>query len=820
MTTLAAAPASALAAANSRQLFTRDDIIRLAQQGRPWQALPLALQALRAEPGDHALRFLAAASFAQLGLRTPARGLLAQLPMEIARDPGVQRLLGEVESLADDRVSVEERRIACRANVEAMVGAGVLGSEALAAALPEWEAHATRAGEAWCRARDGNIVVQRGEGGAHGVPDYRLLTDFIGQVAAIKLPHEATGTTNIRPYVVEGADPPWLLQRVLRATPDQADGYRVRVSLVQRSIMELLDGLSMVDLRAELATDRLVILVGDDASARLERDLLARTDTIVHGHYLGVPPRSVEWGAAGRCEPQVDQVVQRVMVAQQAEAIRLEAAVRVEYAARDMGWYARRFADRTRPLRVLVPTCRYSTYIRHAAADLVGAFEDAGCRARTLIEPDDRSQLASTAYLRAVAEFKPDLVVLINYTRANIGAVIPAGVPVVTWVQDAMPHLFDQRTGEAMGGLDFVVGHTHLELYERFGFPARNGLKLPVTASTRKFHDGPVDGALSARLACEVAFITHHSETPERMHARLCSEASHSPAVVRIFEELRPRIASMVERCAEEPLMPALRAAAEELTRRALGRDPDERSAAAIRNQYAFPMADRMIRHRVLEWAAEACDRRGWRLRLFGRGWQQHERFGAHAGPELAHGDDLRAAYQAAAATIHASAHWMYHQRVMECALSGGLPLVLLKADDLSLLRSYAMMRLAQASAGETMCAAECAEAMAFVAQLQRLGLPVNPVWGAMPRRSPAVEAARRLWGGMPEDAGAAFLLGDLSRTTFSTAAQFEERLAEAVENRAARADLSRGIAGRARRHYATERAAQSIIELVRSSLS
>lgn len=819
MTTFAAAPASAPAAANARQLFTRDDIIRLAQQGRPWQALPLALQALRAEPGDHALRFLAAASFAHIGLRTPARELLARLPMEVARDPGVARLTAELEALPDDRLGLDARRAGCRANVEAMVAACVAGADVLAAALPEWERRAVRSGETWLRARDGNIVVQR-EADESAASEFRLLTDFVGQVAAIKLPHEATGTTNIRPYVVEGADPPWLLQRVLRATPDQADGYRVRVSLVQRSIMELLDGLSMADLRAELANDRLAIFVGDDASARLERDLLSRTDTIVHGHYLGLPPRSAEWGGAGRCEPPVDQALQRVMVAQQAESIRLEAAVRVEYTARDANWYARRFAKQREPLRVLVPTCRYSTYIRHAAADLVSAFEGAGCRARTLIEPDDCSQLSSTAYLRAFAEFKPDLVVLINYTRSNIGAVIPTGVPVVTWVQDAMPHLFDQRTGGAMGELDFVVGHTHMELYERFGFPARNRLKLPVTASTKKFHDGPVDRSISERLACDVAFITHHSETPERMHARLCAEASHSPAVVRIFEELRPRIASLVERCADDPLMPALRSAAEDLTRQTLGREPDERSAAAICNQYAFPMADRMIRHRVLEWAAAACDKRGWRLRLFGRGWQKHERLGAHAAPELAHGDDLRAAYQSAAATIHASAHWMYHQRVMECALSGGLPLVLLKADDLSLLRSYAMMRLADASEAELMCAAESAEAMTFVAQLQRLGRPVNPVWGAMPRRSPAVEAARKLWGGMPEDSGAAFLLGDLSRTTFSTPASFEERLAEAVEDRAARADLSRGIAGRVRAHYATERAARSIIELARSSLS
>ena len=52
-------------------------------------------------------------------------------------------------------------------------------------------------------------------------------------------------------------------------------------------------------------------------------------------------------------------------------------------------------------------------------------------------------------YLRAFAEFEPDLVVLINYTREQMKGSIPEGVPFVTWVQDAMPHLFDARLGAA-----------------------------------------------------------------------------------------------------------------------------------------------------------------------------------------------------------------------------------------------------------------------------------------------------------------------------------------------------------------------------------
>lgn len=870
-------------AVQSRQTLTRDDVVRLASGDRPWVALPVLAQVLRVPggSGDHGLRFLAAACFAKVGLRTPAGELFEGLPPEVRRDPQVAALGAAIEALQEDAIGFAERQRVCEGNVRALVERGVDLRDVLA----RWVEERSSSGEIWLRARDGNIVVQREAGSL----EFRHLVDFVGQVAALKLPHEAGGTTNIKPYVLEGADPPWLLRRVMQVTPDQADGYRVRVSLVQRDELELLDGLSMADLREELRSPRLHVFVGEDATRRLERELLSRTDVIIAGHFLGMPARGKEWGGLGRCEPPPEHALQRAAVSQQAESVRLEAAVRVEYSARDAAWYGERFRTESskfkvqsgevnedrhgvpahqRPLRVLLPTCRYSTYIKHAAADLCEAFKGVGCEARTLIEPDDQSQMSSVAYLRAIAEFQPDLVVLINYTRSNIGAVIPAGVPVVTWVQDAMPHLFDAKTGEAMGKLDFVVGHTHVELYERFGYPAQNRMKLPVTASTTKFHDGPVDPALREKFACDVAFITHHSETPERMHARLCEEAARAgsgSAVVRIFEELRPRIRGLVEAESQAPIAQRVRDAAIATAVEVIGREPDARTGAMLVNQYAFPMADRMVRHRVLSWAADVCEARGWRMRVFGRGWEKHERLAAMAGPEIAHGEELRAAYAAAGVTVHASIHWMYHQRVMECALSGGLPAVFLKPDDVSLLRAWVVLQMADVGCGmsderagkrelerrvekagaptgrsptyaatsplgevgkesresrgavrDVVCAAaDCAEAMGFVAQLQRIGRPVHPAWAGLTITPRMLETAKRAWSGMPDEPRAAMLLGDLAETTFATREGLEGLIERAIASPARRENLSRGIAARVREHYSTQKAAEGILELV-----
>jgi hypothetical protein len=238
-------------------------------------------------------------------------------------------------------------------------------------------------------------------------------------------------------------------------------------------------------------------------------------------------------------------------------------------------------------------------------------------------------------------------------------------------------------------------------------------------------------------------------------------------------------------------------------------------------NQYAFPMADRMVRHRVLGWAADTCEARGWKMRIFGRGWEKHERLGALAGPELAHGEELRAAYATAGITVHASIHWMYHQRVMECALSGGLPAVYLKPDDVSLLRAWTLTKMWELEPKPGIHAAgDCPEAMGLVAQLQRTGRPVHSAWAALDMTERMIETARRAWGGMPEDPAAAMLLGDFSETTFASRADLERLIGRATESNARRQNLSRGIAGRVRECYSTEKAAAGILALVRQAVT
>lgn len=808
----AAIPAPSSAAPAAPRPITRDDLLRAAATS-PWSFLPLAFPALARHPGDHELRFLAAASLAKLMLVTAAREQLALLPAPISHTPQVAALLAAIAALPDDRVPLDTLAATLRGNLN-VLATRPSNPVDLHPHLPAWQSAAAEWD--WFRARGGQIIRRHKATGA-----WRHLADLKSAIAALTLPHAAPAHKGaIKPYILEGADPPHIIERVLRETAAQPDGYHNRVTLVHEDPLELLDGLSQVDLREQLAAPRVRIIVGPNAGEALASDLLGRIETQLTGPGLSLSTVRTP------CRPSVEHALQLAQRVQLAEQQALHARVDALYALRDRTFWAARFRaalDKTdRPLRVLVPTCRYSTYIKHASADLVAALQSLGAESRLLIEPDDHSHMSGVAYLRAIAEFQPDLIVLINYTRTNINGgltasstsapIIHPNIPYITWMQDAMPHQLDTRIGAAMTPLDFLAGNLREELFVHMGYPRRRAISSPIVASEAKFHDRPCDLDRAAAHTCEVAYVSHHSETPEAMHARKRAEASGNPGLVELIDELRPAVfrEALAPPQTATPLLFRLRTLATQTLRARGGSADDESLVSRLLHMYALPLADRIIRHQTLEWAAEIAASRGWRLHIHGRGWDKHPRLAAHARPELDHGDDLRISYHSARAHLQITAHTVIHQRVVECALSGGLPIGRLSEDDLSGLEYEAAAHAALArragaerdlfNGGPDVCdrtahfrgryrrlgyaLTASPRAMAYAALRQRCGLNADPfVWLNSAHLEGRLAGPRADEPLLPEEQSIAWLFGDPAEHLFIDRAGLEHLLTRAVED-------------------------------------
>lgn len=793
--------------------MTREEIIALARQGRHWEFVPLALRMLQIAPADHGMRLLAATSYARLGLRTPASEQLDRLPPALAGDASVLALRAALAAFTPDEIAPEERLARCDANIEALRARGI----DLRSAREAWAAAHQR--EAWFVTRDGNIV-RRSAGAGPDEAWIHFRNDRL-EAENFPFPHLAEPGNPAKPSTIEGIFPPWILERLWRTTPRARDGYRTRISVVQESEAEALDALACTDLREIIADDRVEFFIGAGAGERYAEVLNARA------HTRAVGPAVTLATVRRRATPGVSESIQRFAASQQAEHNRLQAEVADIYRDRDAAWWRARYANPGEPLRVLIPTCRYSTFVKHSSADLADAFRAAGWEARVLIEPDDTSHMSSLAYLRAISELRPDLVVLINYTRVGIGSFFPPTLPFICWLQDAMPHQFDPALAAKQGPFDFLAGYLHPELFTEFGFSRDRGAVFPVAVSPRKFHAGPVSSAERDRLACDIAYVSHQSETPEAMHARLVREAAaQEPLAARIFEDLRPVVTEIARECATREHMVALRKAAQEASRRVLGSDPPPGTVTLITRQYCYPLADRVIRHQTLAWAARIAERRGWSLNIHGRGWEAHPTLARHARGELAHDEELRASYQCAGVHLHASSSWLLHQRIMECALSGGLPLTRLKQSDLiqwgqAVLHTMALecqcVMERRNGAGSRECGfavADHAAAMEYTAQLQRLGEPSSWDLWLHPKRYDEFRSAGRAGAEPP----AGWVLGDLSETTFRSEEELEARIEQALQDRAWRTRTSQLIASRVRARYTTDALVNTLRQLVERS--
>ncbi|CAG1001389.1 hypothetical protein PHYC_02912 [Phycisphaerales bacterium] len=792
--------------------MSRDDLVRLGRAGRPWEFLGVAAAALAIAPMDHGIRFLAAANLARLGLKTIAQEMLDRVPESVRHHPDITALSAALSGLPNDQLPPSTREQLLRGNLDVLAERGT----DLRGLIASWR---ERAAEVECfRCLDGNIVRRV----AHSPKgDLRVLAwwrDDRGRAAESAKSLRRADRSFADTAVVEGIDPPWTLIEARKATEADYIGHRPRLWVVQAEPTEAMEGLSMADLREALRDPRMEFLIGGGATGQLRDSLRAGLEQALPAVLLFSP------GVKTPASPALSDMLNAVTQEQCDELERLHASVWARYADRDLAyWHARYTRPQGRPLRVLIPVSRFSTFVRHAAADLAGALRRAGCQAEVLQEPDDHSRLSAVAYARALDDLDPDLVVSINIPRHQLRNVFPENLPFVCWLQDAMPHLFDERAGKSQGPMDFLAGYLFGELFSKFGYPRDRAFPSTVVADGAKFHPAAVAPSLADRFRCDIAFVSHHSESPDAMHQRLAREAPE-PSIREAFERLRPDVHAAVSRCDVFPPSRALRTSVIERLRETLGAEPPERTVSLVLRLYAMPLADRVLRHEMVGWAADLSHRRGLRLHLYGKGWDKHATFREFARGTLDHSEELRAAYQCASVNLHTSISALVHQRVLECALSGGVTLVRFQRDAFAGPKTSVQLALLDLPADIDepdrlgYVIADHPRAMSLTALYARIGAPLADHVFWIPKAR--AEALRRDAFAHSIDQDANQVLGDLGEFSFAAADRLAMLVDRALTNPTWRTAASKMQARFPRAHLTYDSFVGRLFESVRKGLA
>lgn len=810
---------------------TINELAALGQRGPAWDFLAHAQASPEAVAHVPAIRFLVALNLARLGLKELAQPHLAAL--NSPDHPDVTAVLTAINSLPPSRIDPGVLRTHARRAIASLGARLAIDPDALAdldALLARVEVHL---------ARDDNIVLRpTAPTSMADLAQWSTLAD-VNAVMAAWQPRRDGGTASdpnpnvgfAYPIVIDGMLPPGVALTAWRATSTPHLGHTPRIYLVSANAAEHLLGLaiglcqhgagasapSFAALLADPRVEHFVARGGAPTpSAKLGEYLQQRLDLAMPATVVTAP-----------LTPTAANPLPAIQSARQAQA-----ALRQQL-TRDLGerhaamtpadWRERLFDPRTdaprRGARVLIYTCRYTTYLQHASHGLAGALSRAGLEPHVHIEPDPYSVFDPVARLVAIETTRPDLVIRLNSPRmhgTDAATEAATRIPTATWVQDAMPHLFDPALGASMGPLEVLIGCRVPELVRVFKYPRERSEAMPVVADETRFS---AQAALSRPtrddLDCEIAYASHHSATTLQLHDKIASDSG--PEVRSILERVYPHALIYAADPFARPLKQYLRGAARDALRERLGTEPDAAMIAKITNSYAMAIADRALRHRVLEFAANLAQRRGWRLRIYGNGWDTHPTLSAYAHPALAHDAELAQSYARAKVHLHVSHHGPLHQRVFECALSGGLPSVLVTPAFISAIWAWAAsepsdqgsrLALNDPIARSWACMAACA-------CTQRLGLTSDAWYPAQglarhalaPDHIPDTErAARDLPLAIAE---AAFLNED----------ELERVVERAIQTPKWRASTSEAIARRVRERLTQDALARATLALLRRAM-
>lgn len=607
---------------------THRRLTEIARTGEHLAALELACRWLATDPGDADARRAAATLAESQGLASVAADLRSE-PAQPTRDTlTIDELIERAQRHAGliDRLDLDPQ-------------------------------HAADSLRDWRFARTDNATFWRPPRGV-----WRRVPDRAAIDAA--MPDEAWAAHGI---IIEGLLPPVLAQAALDRLPSTDLGYRPGLHIVQADPAEFIAGLGLLDTDKLITDPRVTWHVGPEATKQLT-DLIRSKGNAPLPKGIAVAP-----GTVTRTDPTPDAIVQAASNEQTREIDRLRPIVHGRDRERGSLDWAKRFADITNGrerLRALVISSRFSTFVGYSAEDITDALRDLGHEAELLVEPAQDAKLGTGDLLAACARIDPDLIILINHTRWQTEGALPPGVPLLCWVQDAMGQLLAKIPPGALSPRDYFAGHVLTPMFDEYGYPRERMMPCGVPASRAKF-----TGLKPRRdnFDAEMIFVSNHGASADALRATLQDELSKR----RLPEQVVDALDTAAQRALDDPhlvIARFLKRACRD-AERTLRLPPSSGAAHQFYGLIAQPLAERRTRHRMLEQAIEICERHGWRLKIYGRGWAENERFAPYAAGIVEHGDQLREIYNGAAINLHASTTRGIHQRILECALAGGYTL-------------------------------------------------------------------------------------------------------------------------------------------------
>ena len=300
-------------------------------------------------------------------------------------------------------------------------------------------------------------------------------------------------------------------------------------------------------------------------------------------------------------------------------------------------------------LRMWLWTSRYTTVLQQVCVGLRAAFTQLGHHCHLEIETEPGDVLDNACLVDSLANFQPDVVVLLDHVRSEYAPLFPPALPVISWIIDELPALQSERVIAGLTALDlsFFWSPKATKTAGALGYP--HAEHLPMAASSHHYRR-----TLAGDPEASVGFATN---------LRFPAPAPDHP---ELYRRIHDRLSAM----------PQLLVRGAKLTKVLVGvcneLDIDPKRAT---DPVTLHQADMVSRHIDRVRIADAIVDAGFALTLYGHGWAQIPRFVDIARGPVPGGYELERMYQAHAVVLHINRNCNVHMRVFEAILSGAFVL-------------------------------------------------------------------------------------------------------------------------------------------------
>ena len=327
--------------------------------------------------------------------------------------------------------------------------------------------------------------------------------------------------------------------------------------------------------------------------------------------------------------------------------------------------------------RVLVDTCRWTTFLKYCAADFEKAFADLGCATRFVIEQSDVQHTLPALHWREMDQFKPDFVFMVSHARPS-APYLPPELPVIAFVQDKcgpILHLPDLAEHISNRDLFICVAREFRAFVEQKGVDPLQAFVMPIPADETMFYPLREECPLEPRFVSDVGFVKHGHAHFERVLQEFLAQRFRLPDpsgllrhVESIFELLYHATCFQGEERQYEGQMQDFVA-----QRLDPSIKPDLREKIGqFVSQFYIMVYSAAWRCQFLEAINEAQ----LQLSLYGGGWDEHARL-AHLHKGVVDRErELNYVYNFNRINLSINHSATLHQRLSECGLAGGFMMV------------------------------------------------------------------------------------------------------------------------------------------------